>query len=127
VIFLEGFVENGEKSMTMMKFTGAIFAGLYFAFTLLIFGSAYSAPDRLGLLPAVSYWVTYPISEAIDWAAYILRSRLVERNNLQTMILISGLLYLVIGTAWFYFIGLVVGWSVNRMRNVFGQSTNHGL
>jgi hypothetical protein len=91
----------------MSPITGRLplaFASMHAALTILVFAIAIICPIRSGLLPIIMFGLDFPVSILIikvhdligfDW-------------GVRGVLLIDALLFLSIGTAWFYLIGLAV-------------------
>ena len=94
-----------------MKRLPFIFAAVHAALTLWIFGEAIASPERSGLLPLIMYCLDYPCSIFMNWVRHLLHPDWGVRSNLAVDLTV----FLIIGSFWFYAIGLVVKSALARV------------
>ena len=90
--------------MNLVRFLPLELAGLHALVTILVFGAAIKTPERLGLLPLIIFYADYPFSLLLNWLRNILHFGESIRGNL----VVDGAVFLIFGSLWFYFIGLLL-------------------
>jgi hypothetical protein len=82
-----------------------VLALTHLSVVIVVFGGAIAAPERRGLLPIYVIRIDYPISYAVA----VLSAPLWDRPffTWTTMYIANGVLYAVVGSAWWYAIGIL--------------------
>jgi hypothetical protein len=81
-------------------------------FTVGVFWIAIADMERMSLLPIIVFSVDLPASFLISYADYMVGHLTSSQGNY----LVSGLLYLIFGTLWWFWIGKAIGYVVKRIR-----------
>ncbi len=76
-------------------------AALHAAWVILLFGEAIYDMERHGMNPILLYFTDYPFSVIELWFYHLIPMGWPEQW-------IAGLIFLVLGSAWFYLIGWVI-------------------
>jgi hypothetical protein len=95
-----------------MKWLPVGLAGAHALLVVLIFGSAYVAPERNGLAPVLLLFIDFPCSVLIEAFRKFLDADVAYLQRL----LIDAVAYLILGSCWFYAIGLLIRQAVLRLR-----------
>lgn len=95
--------------MRLLKVLPFVLAGLHAVIAVGVFSMAISNPARSGLLPLVLYYIDYPCSILMESLRRSLQGTAV--NSL----VVDGLVYGIIGTLWFFLIGLLLRAVVERL------------
>ena len=82
-----------------MKHLPFLLGGVHAFLVASVFGSAICNPMRAGLLPIVVFVVDLPISLLIEWLGSSMH---------ESRLLFEAILYLVVGSLWFYFLGYLL-------------------
>jgi hypothetical protein len=101
-----------------MKYLPWVLAGVHAAVTVWLFGAAILSPERSGLLPVILYVADYPCSIVLNW----LRNLLHPDWSVESNLLIDGVVFLTLGSTWFYLIGLGVR---SILRRLLGRLQTH--
>ena len=76
-----------------------IFGCIHAVFVAVVFGSAIYNPLRAGLLPIVAFVADFPLSLLIEWLG---------KSVGGSRLLFDAFAYLIVGSAWFYFLGYLL-------------------
>jgi hypothetical protein len=82
-----------------MRHLPLIFGCVHAVFVAVVFGSAICNPIRASLLPIFVFAADFPLSLLIEWLGKSLGS---------SRLLFDAFAYLILGSAWFYFIGYLL-------------------
>src|SRR5579862_140110 len=99
------------KFANLLPFILSIFHALL---VVCIFGFAIHSPQISGLLPIIAYYVDYPLSIVL----VRLSSHLGMDLTVQQRLLVDGAIFLLFGTAWYYFIGFIIKQAFIKMSIV---------
>jgi hypothetical protein len=91
-----------------MKFLPAILAGLHLLLAGFIFGVAIADPMRSAMLPILVYLVDMPCSFLMEWLRHALP---------QKFLITDAIVYLTVGTAWWYGVGSLLRAGYVRIRS----------
>jgi hypothetical protein len=95
--------------MRLLKVLPFILAGMHAVIAAGVFGMAISNPARSGLFPLVLYYIDYPCSILME----SLRRSL--HGTAGNSLVVDGLVYGIVGTLWFFLIGLLLRAVIERL------------
>jgi hypothetical protein len=93
-----------------MKRLPYVAASIHAVFATVVFGGAIYNPLRGGLLPLFVFAADYPASLVIERIAGLLQ------HAFNAPLLTDYVAYLVFGSAWFFFLGLVLRSILNKLH-----------
>jgi len=82
-----------------MKRLPMLFGSIHAVFMAIVFGSAINSPMRAGLLPIFAFAADFPLSLVFEYVSHPFPAH---------RLLVEALIYLIFGSLWFYFLGLVL-------------------
>ena len=94
-----------------MKALPVTLAGIHAAACIVVFGLAISDPVRSGLLPVTLYFADYPASLLMEPIRRALHFDLSTEGRL----LLDGIVYVILGSGWYYLMGSLLRTIVARV------------
>jgi heme/copper-type cytochrome/quinol oxidase subunit 2 len=76
-------------------------------FACVVYTGACASPDRHGLSPLLIHWLTFPLSIVLEWLRRSVYT-LIAVDTYASRLAIEAALYAVLGSAWWFGIGVVV-------------------
>lgn len=90
----------------MKRLPTALGAG-YLLFACVVYAGAFASPDLHGLSPLLVHWLAFPFSIVLEWLRRSVYT-LFAADTYATRLAVEAGLYVVLGTIWWFGIGVLV-------------------
>jgi hypothetical protein len=97
-----------------MKWLPPLLAGIHAVVGIVVFSAAIVSPVRSGLLPNILVFMDWPVSFLLEYLRDVPGDYF--QIGLRQQLLIDGIIYVILGSLWFYGIGVLVRTIYAKLR-----------